>query len=225
MRAAPEVTPLLFWSLVASSCHAFTSKHGLSPFPFPSPAIGIIGAARRRRFRSSTILASTFLDRNRQCTQTQLQRENILSMRKQKASDRRTRRRQRGDIDLEEMPVGVLSAQTLTSNPMQSATWTAKSVLSSSLTTTLPVRNAASGYHSSMYSSSPRPATFATTASTSTTRGGGGGGRGRSLKRTTLYQSLQHYHASFLNPLTCEYQAEVSLWVNLSRKKNIFSLH
>lgn len=106
----------------------------------------------------------------------------FLVMRKQKASDRRTRRRQRGEIALEEAPVTAVATSLITANhPMQGAVWKAKSGVS--------------GVRAAALQQQP-PSTTS-------------GGRGRSRKRTTFYQMLQHYHASFLNPLTSEYQAEV----------------
>ena len=98
-----------------------------------------------------------------------------ITMRKQKAGDRRTRRRQRGETASELAPV----VATVTTNPMMGAVWKSKSMIAGSPRTNV--------------------ATPATT-----------GGRGRSRKRTTLYQTLQHYHSSFLTPLSAEYEAEVS---------------
>jgi hypothetical protein len=115
-----------------------------------------------------------------------------ITMRKQKASDRRTRRRQRGEIALDDAPVlAVTTTTTLTTtttNPMQNAAWKHKSGV--------------------MQSVQVAPTTAARRATPVT-----GGGRGRSRKRTTLYQTLQHYHSAFLHPLTAEYQAEVRLFV------------
>jgi hypothetical protein len=95
----------------------------------------------------------------------------FLCMRKQKASDKRTRRRQRGD----DIAVLVPSLDTMTSSPMeQTGDWNRKYV-------------------------APR-----TPRAPSVT-----GGRGRSRKRSTLYQSLSFYHNKFLSLLTAEYKAEV----------------
>jgi hypothetical protein len=41
------------------------------------------------------------------------------------------------------------------------------------------------------------------------------GGRGRSRKRSMLYNSLSAYHNKFLHLLTAEYKAEVSVWKTL----------
>ena len=98
-------------------------------------------------------------------------------MRKQKASDRRTRRRQRGQ-DLEETFIpnknGLI---TLTTSPMQGNAWTQRTAVRM-----------------------PKAQQQVT------------GGRQRSRKRSTLYNSLSFYHNTFLNQLTAEYQAEVSMY-------------
>jgi hypothetical protein len=108
--------------------------------------------------------------------------DSVICMRKQKASDRRTRRRQRGEVALADEPV---APRTRTATPMQSAVWKAKSSGVSSLTARAPDKPQRTG-------------------------GSIGGGRGRSRKRTTMYQILDHYHRSFLDPLTSEYQSEAS---------------
>lgn len=92
-------------------------------------------------------------------------------MRKQKASDKRTRRRQKGVLVMEDE-----ARVTVTSNPMQNAQWKAKSGI--------------------------EPMNVVRTAVSPE------GGRGRSRKRTSFYQMLQYYHASFLEPLTKEYESE-----------------
>lgn len=103
----------------------------------------------------------------------------LLTMRKQKASDRRTRRRQRG-YELEQQQVA--GTTTFTVSPMQGATWKHK--------------------HQQHQQAENAVSQVAVKA---------GGGRGRSRKRTALYQTLAHYHNHFLQQLTAEYQAEVSL--------------
>lgn len=104
-----------------------------------------------------------------------------LSMRKQKASDRRTRRLQRG-LDSGE---GISAILTVTESPMKAAgPWRGK--------TLQPTYKDATLTHS---------AVSATAKS---------GGRGRSRKRSTLYHSLSQYHNHFLRLLTLEYQFEVS---------------
>ena len=100
---------------------------------------------------------------------------NLLVMRKQKASDRRTRRRQRGILTQEE--VGPL---TVTDSPMKVVgPWRGKAI-------------------------QPNIVVGSSSSTTKT------GGRGRSRKRSTLYNSLSFYHSKFLTLLTHEYQVEVS---------------
>lgn len=103
-----------------------------------------------------------------------------LTMRKQKASDRRTRRMQRGQVDgsndtfqplVERIP-SFPPVPTMSNSPMASATWKHKSVAR-------PVRKEK------------------------------GVGRGRARKRSALYNSLASYQNKFLDLLTAEYQAEV----------------
>jgi len=96
-----------------------------------------------------------------------------LTMRKQKASDKRTSRLQRGAES------GVVDASdiirslrnTLTTSPMADAMWVEKEI-----TNQLPVKQT--------------------------------GGRGRSRKRSSLYQCLSSYHNNFLTMLSAEYKAE-----------------
>ena len=103
-----------------------------------------------------------------------------MTMRKQKASDRRTRRMQRGggeELALQETIQDNI-IKTITSSPMDLAEWKYKKI-----------RN-----------SFPTPAAEQHKAH----------GRGRSRKRQTLYNSLASYHTKFLRLLTVEYQAEAS---------------
>ena len=94
-----------------------------------------------------------------------------LVMRKQKASDKRTRRQQSSGRETEERA-------TLTQSPMQRrGRWSEKGT-----TITPPV-------------SSPSSASS--------------GGRGRSRKRSLLYNALSFYHDKFMRLLTEEYKAEV----------------
>jgi hypothetical protein len=127
--------------------------------------------------------------------------DRTLTMRKQKASDRRTRRRQRGDdvaVDdwVQARELRASFATTVADSPMQAAgAWSHKR----SLLQPLGTRQLESA------------------ADLMSTRQGGGaaaaaapsGGRGRSRKRSTLYNSLAFYHNKFLTLLTQEYQAEV----------------
>jgi hypothetical protein len=113
--------------------------------------------------------------------------QNALVMRKQKASDKRTRRRQRGLLVSEEVVSGGgVATTTATKNatritsPMQvQGDWDLKTTLSSSSTKL----------------SNPISSTS---------------GRGRSRKRSLLYTALASYHDKFLQLLQDEYQAEVS---------------
>ncbi len=105
-----------------------------------------------------------------------------ITMRKQKASDRRTTRRQRGGEELTEERIKENLSQrevTITSSPMsKKGDWNLKK--QGDLT---------EGRNKS-------------------------GGRGRSKKRSLLYNSLSLYHNKFLNFLTAEYKAEVSVMVS-----------
>jgi hypothetical protein len=150
--------------LLVASCH------GVS--------LGWRRAAYHNGQRPTMFLGSAVLDRMPGRSFT----DSVICMRKQKASDRRTSRRQRGEVALEEAPVAART--TRTASPMQSAVWKAKAGVSS-LTARAPEKLQRMG-------------------------GSDGGGRGRSRKRTTFYQILEHYHRSFLDPLTSEYQAEAS---------------
>ena len=96
-----------------------------------------------------------------------------LTMRKQKASDRRTRRLQRGLLETDE----DLDMETVTTSPMQAAQWSLK-----------------------------KPSSIAPIDMQLKS-----GGRNRSRKRSTLYNSLSSYHSHFLQLLTAEYKAEVSI--------------
>ncbi|KAG7343912.1 superfamily I DNA/RNA helicase [Nitzschia inconspicua] len=112
-----------------------------------------------------------------------------LTMRKQKASDRRTRRMQRGgdDSQLTQALIRDNLTTVLTRSPMAAAGGWKQRQTSGSIID----RSAASASSSS---SPPPPST--------------GGGRGRSRKRSTLYNSLSSYHNKFLQLLTAEYRAE-----------------
>ena len=101
-----------------------------------------------------------------------------LSMRKQKASDKRTTRLQRGLelATISENTSAIQSLQrTMTTSPMTDAAWDQKKV-----------RN----------QFPPKAEKIA--------------GRGRSRKRSSIYQCLSSYHNNFLTLLTAEYKAEVS---------------
>ena len=114
---------------------------------------------------------------------------NVLVMRKQKASDKRTARMKRGVIDNVETttftPPSLLSSsssstrtQILNSSPMTKSKWKHKKV---------ELRAAGeqgSGNNNNM-------------------------GRGRARKRLKLYNSLASYHSTFLELISQEYQMEV----------------
>jgi hypothetical protein len=114
-----------------------------------------------------------------------------ITMRKQKASDRRTRRMQRGGEELAQDMIREKLTQreiTITSSPMdKKGVWKQRKV-------------------GTIDASDIREKTK---------------GRGRSRKRSILYNSLSCYHNKFLTLLTKEYRAEVSRSV-LSRKINSF---
>ena len=118
-----------------------------------------------------------------------------ITMRKQKASDRRTTRRQRGGDELTQERIKENLARrevTITSSPMsKKGDWKLKRQ-----------------------------------GDVMDPRGAKSGGRGRSKKRSMLYNSLSLYHNKFLNFLTAEYKAEVSTIVGnlgLSYRKNCVS--
>jgi hypothetical protein len=141
-----------------------------------------------------------------------------ITMRKQKASDRRTRRAQRGEIEDERMEaVGSLSTKTLTTSPMSAAgPWNLKQSSSSASTMQMQrpplmkqqLQATGAGEKSAPFvNQSTRDSDSASTSGSSKTARTPG--RGRSRKRSTLYSSLAFYHNKFLILLTDEYQAEV----------------
>jgi hypothetical protein len=115
----------------------------------------------------------------------------VITMRKQKASDRRTRRMQRGGEELVQDMIREKLTQseiTITSSPMdKKGKWKQRKL-----------------------------GTIAASDIREKTKG-----RGRSRKRSILYNSLSCYHNKFLTLLTKEYLAEVSRSV-LSRKINSY---
>jgi hypothetical protein len=140
-----------------------------------------------------------------------------ITMRKQKASDRRTRKRQRGEIEDERMEaVGSLST-TLTTSPMSAAgPWNHKqsSASVSTMERQAPsllqqqLKATGAGAAQSVYGNSGDYASTPNTGTAAPARKRTPG-RGRSRKRSTLYNSLAFYHNKFLILLTDEYQAEV----------------
>ena len=115
----------------------------------------------------------------------------LLVMRKQKASDKRTARMQRGVIDNAETTftqpsLSSSTTQILNSSPMTKSKWKHKKV---------ELRAAGEGSSSSLGS-----------------RNGNNNnnmGRGRARKRLKLYNSLASYHFTFLEMIQEEYQMEV----------------
>jgi hypothetical protein len=131
-------------------------------------------------------------------------------MRKQKASDRRTRRAQRGEIEDERMEAVGSLATTLTSSPMRAAgPWSLKQKASASTISMQPSlqqlqQATGAAAAQAVYGDSAPSNTGTVTPTKKRTPG-----RGRSRKRSTLYNSLAFYHNKFLLLLTDEYQAEV----------------
>lgn len=105
-----------------------------------------------------------------------------MTMRKQKASDRRTRRMQRGSE--------ALAQELIRDNLLRDSV------------TKSPM--ASMGPWNQKRGDVPNQQNMALKERT--------GGRGRSRKRSILYTSLSSYHNKFLQLLTAEYLAEVSLW-------------
>jgi len=128
-------------------------------------------------------------------------RSTNLTMRKQKASNKRTRRLQRegntdqlNSLDSSFSATGsrnknVFPSQNIIGSPMAGAVWDYKNIESTSV--------------------SPKRVT---------------GGRGRSRKRSNVYDSLSSYHTDFLRLLTAEYQAEVSHKQNVDLKTSTTTL-
>jgi hypothetical protein len=118
-------------------------------------------------------------------------RSSTLVMRKQKASDKRTARMQRGNVDVGSAssftpPSLATATQILTSTPMTNSEWRHKSVDVKSSGVVAVGNNA------------NVDDTIAA------------GGRGRARKRLKLYNSLASYHSTFLELISEEYQMEVS---------------
>ena len=111
---------------------------------------------------------------------------NLLVMRKQKASDKRTARMQRGVIDNAETTftqpsLSSSTTQILNSSPMTKSKWKHKKV---------ELRAAGEG-------------------SSGNGNNNNNMGRGRARKRLKLYNSLASYHFTFLEMISEEYQMEV----------------
>eukprot|EP00554_Chaetoceros_debilis_P015028 CAMPEP_0194114400 /NCGR_PEP_ID=MMETSP0150-20130528/19997_1 /TAXON_ID=122233 /ORGANISM="Chaetoceros debilis, Strain MM31A-1" /LENGTH=959 /DNA_ID=CAMNT_0038804591 /DNA_START=208 /DNA_END=3087 /DNA_ORIENTATION=- len=104
-----------------------------------------------------------------------------MTMRKQKASDKRTRRMQRNQVLENENPLEIRPGMSPTT-PMDNGAWKHKRVTRSSLVN-------------------------AGTATDVTPNRG----RGRSRKRSAVYSNLSSYHTQFLELLTAEFLAEEKL--------------
>ncbi len=128
-------------------------------------------------------------------TNNNLRGPSNLVMRKQKASDKRTARMQRGqqvDNDASAttftpppLSTTTSATQILNSSPMNKSKWKQKKV---------ELRAAGVNVNNN---------------------GNGGGGRGRARKRLKLYNSLASYHTTFLELISEEYRMEVSSLLRL----------
>ena len=108
-----------------------------------------------------------------------------LTMRKQKASDRRTRRMQRGLAEDTQTLILENLQQTMTKSALLDSAWGQQAGGGQTRKT---VRNQFPNKEQQQKT----------------------GGRGRSRKRATLYNTLSSYHNKFLGFLTEEYKAEVN---------------
>jgi hypothetical protein len=151
------------------------------------------------RFVTTTITKNAFASPSSSSSSSSSSQ--LLTMRKQKASDRRTRRMQRGYVDensqlANERIRDNLSNTLMTQSPMAVVGgWNHKrrtSTITEGTTATERISTT----------------TATTTATTTTTISGG---RRRSRKRSMLYNSLSSYHNKFMQLLTMEYRAEVSI--------------
>ena len=169
-----------------TSCHSFPLRTMMTAkmYAFPAILLGLMSGihpARCLSLSSSSVFHGTPLQQPSATTPSSHHggAASFLEMRKQKASDRRTRRLQRGDIAyIEELVKSTNSYEgAVTSSPMSGKSWRHKQT-------------------HSMQAAGPAPVT---------------GGRGRSRKRSALYNSLSLYHNKFLSLLTEEYKQEVSI--------------
>jgi hypothetical protein len=158
------------------------------------PAVAVVALNTRSTFHGASVLAPPQLWQDEAASSDRT----TLTMRKQKASDKRTRRRQRGDVLEDWVQAKELRASfttTVADSPMQAAgAWSHKR----SMAPQQPLASRQLDSAADLLMSS-RQGTDAAQS----------GGRGRSRKRSTLYNSLAFYHNKFLNLLTQEYQAEV----------------
>jgi hypothetical protein len=161
------------------------------------PAVAVVALNVRSTFHGASVLAPP--QRWQEASSSSGPSDRTTpTMRKQKASDKRTRRRQRGDVLEDWVQAKELRASfttTVADSPMQAAgAWSHKR----SMTPPTPLASRQLDSAADLLMSS-RQGTAAAQS----------GGRGRSRKRSTLYNSLAFYHNKFLNLLTQEYQAEV----------------
>mmetsp|Transcript_17514 Transcript_17514/g.23156 ORF Transcript_17514/g.23156 Transcript_17514/m.23156 type:complete len:651 (-) Transcript_17514:1450-3402(-) len=143
-----------------------------------------------------------------------------LTMRKQKASDRRTRRLQRSKDTMNENIISAEELLKLNRGDVGSTSLSSSSTFRRlSSVTTSPMDNAAWRHKTiteqrqqipSSYSSSEQSGSKVRNAFPKKDGQGGAvsSGRGRSRKRSMLYSSLASYHNNFLSLLTAEYCME-----------------
>lgn len=154
-----------------------------------------------------------------------------INMRKQKASDRRTRRKQRGEEAAipSSFVVSVVdeNASLWMSHGSASTTFmadTPEGILSTSasnhqyhgkksLVANTPMKKAIWN-HKQIHTPTTRLVTTSTTSPSNPTSSNreSSSGRGRSRKRTLLYQKLAQYQNHFLQLLSAEYQVEVCMF-------------
>ena len=140
--------------------------------------------------------ASASANRNQRSHPSGAGRRGILHMRKQKASDKRTRRLQRSGALLEEGSLGSAPVPLgSTASPMDAAAWKQRKIRNA-----FPSASSASG-------------TTGTSSDAPVNRG-----RGRSRKRSQLYSRLATYNNDFVALLTAEYRAEVRIYMYMQQE-------
>lgn len=117
----------------------------------------------------------------------------VITMRKQKASDKHTARKQRGVLD-----------QDVNNDSSSYSTTISRQILSS---TTFTKNN----WKDKKIELRSNNGIINTNKSTINVKGGGG--RGRARKRYNLYNSLLGYHTTFLELIQREYRMEVSFQI------------
>ena len=118
---------------------------------------------------------------------------NIITMRKQKASNKRTRRLQKGgkdQFDADDATTSDFISSSL-KTPTATSSWDYKSISSSKNKNSFPSSQSE-------------------------------GGRGRSRKRSQLYNSLSSYHSHFLKLITAEFLAEVCMYCHFTLNSEIY---